>query len=86
MKKKIVMLAVTVLMVLAIGCSPTEEVHGSVSASTFELEFVATSHDVNEYRDTETGVHYLIYRNASGYAGMGGICPRYNADGTLYVD
>lgn len=30
--------------------------------------------------DKETGVNYII----SGY-GVGGICPRYNADGSLYV-
>ena len=32
-----------------------------------------------ELRDKETGVHYFKGNN-------GGICPKYNADGTLYVD
>lgn len=31
-----------------------------------------------EYRDTQTGVHYFAYGNH--------ITPRYNADGSLYVD
>lgn len=33
------------------------------------------------YVDPETKVEYVLY--ISGYAG--GICPRYNADGSLYV-
>lgn len=32
-----------------------------------------------EYRDTETGVHYLTTQE-------GGMCPRYDAYGNLYVD
>ena len=40
---------------------------------------------INEYRDSETGVQYYVFsKNVDG--GMGGICPRYNADGTLYSD
>ena len=34
-----------------------------------------------EYEDTVTGVHYLIFMRTDGIA----MCPRYNADGTLYV-
>lgn len=86
MKKKILLIIATVLMVLAIGCGSTEEAHGSVSASTFGLEFISNSNNVYEYRDAETGVHYLVFRDTVCYGGMGGICPRYNADGTLYVD
>ena len=44
------------------------------------------NNDIEEYRDTETGVHYLVFDKSAPYKGMGGICPRYNADGTLYVD
>lgn len=33
------------------------------------------------YTDKETGVEYVIYN--APY--RGGICPRYNADGSLYV-
>lgn len=86
MKKKILLIIATVLMVLAIGCGSTEEAHGSVSASAFALEFVSNSENVYEYRDAETGIHYLVFKDSLFYGGMGGICPRYNADGTLYVD
>ena len=33
------------------------------------------------YVDPETNVEYVLYIN--GYAG--GVCPRYNANGSLYV-
>ena len=36
------------------------------------------------YVDEETGVNYIRYSN--GAAGAGGITPRYNADGSLYVE
>lgn len=35
--------------------------------------------------DPKTGVQYIVYREKVGYAGMGGITPRLNADGSLYV-
>lgn len=34
------------------------------------------------YVDEETGVNYIRYSNGTA----GGITPRYNADGTLYVE
>lgn len=36
---------------------------------------------IGYYVDPETGVNYVEYANTRG----GGICPRYNADGSLYV-
>lgn len=41
--------------------------------------------DVYEYIDPDTGVHYLIYSSKNGYAGMGGMTPRLNADGSLMI-
>lgn len=37
------------------------------------------------YVDTETDVQYFIYSDNSGDNGGAAICPRYNADGTLYT-
>lgn len=51
-----------------------------------DLEYVCGSGDVDEYRDKVTGVHYLIYSESYGYAGVGGITVRYNADGTVFAD
>lgn len=36
------------------------------------------------WTDKDTGVQYVVYRDGSGYAGMGGITPRLNPDGSLY--
>jgi hypothetical protein len=35
------------------------------------------------YVDNETGVNYIIFQHYS--TGNVGVCPRYNADGSLYV-
>ena len=54
------------------------------SSNLMELVGEASPY-INEYRDSETGVQYYVFsKNVDG--GMGGICPRYNADGTLYSD
>jgi hypothetical protein len=41
--------------------------------------------DIEIWTDKETGVQYVIYDKSGGYSGMGGITPRFNTDGTLYV-
>ena len=42
--------------------------------------------DIRFWTDEETGVQYVIYNHGAGSKGMGGITPRLNADGTLYID
>ncbi len=42
--------------------------------------------DVYDYVDPDTGVHYLIYTHKAYNAGMGGITPRLNPDGSIMVD
>lgn len=55
-----------------------------------EIDFERVTWDsyanVTEYRDTVTGVHYIIYQDSVGYGGMGGITVRYNANGTVFAD
>lgn len=84
MKNKVIMaliLTVTLLVGIMIGgcgnnVSSTEV---SASDSTYFERIWSPSADVAEYKDTQTGVHYFFnYR--------GGMCPRYNANGTLYAD
>ena len=41
---------------------------------------------VYDYTDPETGVHYLIYSECQYKAGMGGITPRLNPDGSIMVE
>ena len=38
-------------------------------------------YEVDLYIDSETGVQYFVMN----YGNAGAICPRYNADGSLYV-
>lgn len=38
------------------------------------------------WTDEETGVQYVIYDRSGGYAGMGGITPRLNSDGSVYIE
>ncbi len=38
-------------------------------------------HEVDLYIDSETGVQYFVMYHGNA----GAICPRYNADGSLYV-
>lgn len=37
------------------------------------------------WTDEETGVQYIIYREKLYNAGFGGITPRLNSDGSLYI-
>lgn len=38
------------------------------------------------WTDPETGVQYIVYREKCYYAGFGGITPRLNPDGSLFVE
>lgn len=64
----------------------THELESKKQDIGIDLEFVNSSQNVDEYRDTITGVHYLVYDHKNGYSGMGGMTVRYNADGTVFAD
>lgn len=88
MKKKTIAIIVTLLFivsVIACGSAPAR-VAGSNNSSNKKMELVSYYGDFEEYRDTETGVHYFVYTESTGYGKGCAITPRYNADGTLYVD
>lgn len=87
-KKKIMFGILCVLLVTTIcisGCIST------VEASTTEIPTLTgaeSAYDPNVifvYVDPQTGVNYLIYSVQLLPGGLSGMCPRYNADGTLYV-
>lgn len=83
MKNKIIMalvLTATLLVGVMIGGCSNDTSSIEVSASNFmSFEDLGGSAHLREYRDTETGVHYIVSKD-------GGICPRYNANGILYAD
>ena len=80
MKKIFSVLIIVVLMLCLLGCEieTSDEIQKTTLAETRDK-------DICVWTDTETGVQYIIYRDTSGYCGMGGITPRLNADGTLCV-
>ena len=82
--KKLLAIILTMAMALcAAGCSGTEE----ETCQAEKQPFSRTTYDmqsttyVSVIVDKETGVNYVFYK--SGYGG--GLSPRYNADGTLYI-
>ena len=82
--KKLLAIILTMAMALcAAGCSGTEE----ETCKSEKQPFSRTTYDmqgttyVSVIVDQETGVNYVFYK--SGYGG--GLSPRYNADGTLYI-
>ncbi|OUO25388.1 DUF6440 family protein [Eubacterium sp. An3] len=72
MKKKLMITAMAVCLLLS-GCSGSENE---------ETEKSVSSDWIHVYVDEKTGVNYLVY---SGYK-SGGITPRYNPDGSLYIE
>ena len=83
MKKKVFILIITIIVCFVFGCGSTTQVKAE---PINYMKYIRSCFDIEEWKDTETGVHYLIFDKKDGYGGMGGICPRYNADGSLYVD
>lgn len=77
MKKKIILVLLAVLLVCAsAGCIAVEAEELSDKLENHRSEYVQV------YIDESTGVEYLVYN----CYGLGGICPRYNADGTMKIN
>ena len=85
MKKIFVLLIGVCLTLCLVGCDielsqedfPTSNYVGTVN----NVKYTTSGNIVYIWTDTETGVQYLIF--SEGRAG--GITPRLNADGTLYI-
>ena len=72
-KKKIIAIICCAVFILGlVGC--TNEENETISSTT-------RSKNVYVYEDKETGVNYMMFIGLY----EGDICPRYNADGSLYV-
>lgn len=82
MKKFICFLVICIIgCCVMVGCTSMEGVESDRSGSTTKIN----NNDVFEFVDPDTGVHYWIYSHEHGYAGMGGMTPRLNTDGTIMV-
>lgn len=80
MKKICSVLIMVVLALCLFGCET--ETSNEIQKPTLAE---GSDKNISIWTDTETGVQYIIYTDTAGYCGMGGITPRLNADGTLYV-
>ena len=74
MKKIFCFITVIILLFALCGCGLNENI--TQTSDT----------DIRIWTDEETGVQYVIYCHAAGYKGMGGITPRLNSDGSLYME
>lgn len=86
MKLKHILLVVCVVFLVcaSAGCIMAEE--DGALPDKYIHNYKHGYYHVYVYVDVYTGVEYLIYNDVAGYAGYGGICPRYNPDGTLKIN
>lgn len=77
--KKIISTGLIIATSFLVGCG----VNNNINAEDV-LNFSRVDKDgyFDVYKDEKTGVHYIKYSHNRGI----GLCPRYNADGSLYVD
>lgn len=70
MKRIIIAIIISILLVL-----------GLCGWKKVDYENLSIAMSVKTYEDEETGVEYIVFHTNYGV----GVCPRYNADGTMYV-
>lgn len=81
-KKFIAISAVLLCFTFAVSCDENSTLITEKSTPTVGTR----SNDyIYIWTDDETGVQYVIYREKTYNAGHGGITPRLNPDGSLYV-
>lgn len=91
MKKKILISIIAIVTFLFTGCTTVSDIVDDsavqVNDNIIENSIFAKNYgEVYIYTDPETGVEYLIFNKKSANAGMGGITPRLNVDGSLYIN
>lgn len=80
MKKLLATILTLMLMVTCLSGCDIEE-----NKSKYDGITKTDNINIDFWTDEETGVQYVIYDRSGGYAGMGGITPRLNSDGSIYV-
>ncbi len=84
MKKIIYSMLIILILIVFTGCSIQDDEESSTEENKFQIVYTYDN-DIFEFVDPDTGVHYWIYSHVAGRAGMGGITPRLNSDGTVMV-
>lgn len=74
-----------VITVFVIGIASFADSAYGDSSKEDSISRVGYSGDIDIYEDGKTGVQYLIYKDKNGLLAYSGMCPRYNADGSLYT-
>ena len=90
-KVRVISMALIVTGLVSLTACKSQPIAGSTDTksdvkSSSSLFPYHTDYDIKDWVDSETGVHYLVNSDHSGYAGMGGITPRLNPDGSIIVD
>ena len=86
MKKILYILLLCVCMCFVlVGCDVPDVPDGTQTSNEGSTSKIYNDDDIYEFIDPDTGVHYWIYSRTGGYAGMGGITPRLNSDGTVMI-
>lgn len=90
-KVRVVSMALIMTGLVSLTACKSQPIAGSTDTksdveSSSSLFPYHTNYDIKDWVDSETGVYYLVYSDQSGYAGMGGITPRLNPDGSVMVD
>lgn len=73
--KKLIVIIIAAALILS-GCS------ADMTGSTCGADVTGSRYVVHTYVDDKTGVNYFWVNTDSGVS----ICPRYNADGSLYTE
>lgn len=84
MKKAFLVIACALLAGLLTCCAPNLEASGKTSNETQAIRQIGRDH-IKIWVDPETGVQYIVYKETVYKGGVGGITPRLNVDGSLYV-
>ena len=74
------LLSFAIVVLLTFGCE-FENKSNAKPTETIEPVEEYTSDMIRVYVDEETGVNYLVFTEYRA----GGICPRYDIDGHLYI-
>ena len=78
--KKVLCILLSLFLIICLGGCTTYQINENEN-----IKLNSKGTDIRFWTDEETGVQYVIYNHGAPYKGMGGITPRLNADGTLYI-
>ena len=89
LKNKLIAVIVVSLFMIALTVCNSVKAQKNVNSPQSGLKSATENSPVDKsiiiWTDPETKIQYIVYREQHGYAGFGGITPRLNSDGSLYI-